>query len=101
DPTGVRDPDHDRHRDPALTAEVNLGHLADDLVVAGVDEAVELDLADRAVASHREPDRGADDPGLGHRCVDHPALADIPLQTVGDPEDPAELANVLAHQDHL
>ena len=82
-------------------AEVHLRHLADDLVEGRVDEAVELDLADRPVAAHRHPDRGADDAGLGQRGVDHPVLAEVLLQALGDPEDPAELADVLAGEDDL
>ncbi len=37
----------------------HLRELGDDLVVGGVDEAVELDLAHRAVAAQGEPDRRA------------------------------------------
>ncbi len=85
----------------ALRAVVHLRHLGDDLVVRRVDEAVELDLADRPVAADRQADRGADDAGLGQRGVDHPVLAEVLLQAVGDPEDAAELADVLAHDDDL
>ena len=68
---------------------------------AGIDEAVELDLAHRPVAAQRQPDRGADDAGLGERGVDDPVLAEVLLQAVGDPEDAAELADVLAHDQDL
>src|SRR6185295_12082465 len=44
---------------------------------------------------------GADDAGLGQRRVDDPVIAEVLLQTVGDPEDAAELADVLAHDDDL
>jgi hypothetical protein len=95
------DADDDRHPDPALGPEVDLRDLADDLVVGGVDEAVELDLDHRAVAAHRHADRGADDAGLGERAVDDAVLAEVLLQTVGDPEDAAELADVLPHDQDL
>ena len=78
-----------------------LGQLADDLVERGEDEAVELDLAHRPVAAQREPDRGADDAGLGERRVHHAGFAEVLLQPVGDPEHPAQLADVLAHDEHL
>ena len=61
----------------ALVAVGELRELGRDLVEAGEDEAVELDLADRAVAAHREPDRGADDAGLGERGVEHAVLAEL------------------------
>ncbi len=101
DATRVGDAHGDRHLDVAQCAGVHLGQLGDDLVEGRVDEAVELDLHDRAVAAQREADRGADDAGLGERGVDHPVLAEVLLQAVGDPEDAAELADVLAHQDGL
>ena len=78
--------------DVAERAEPVLGQLAHDLVERGEHEAVELDLADRPVAAQREPDRGADDAGLGERGVHHPVLAEVLLQPVGDAEHAAELA---------
>ncbi len=101
DATAVRDADDDRHLDLALAAEVQLGDLADDLVVRGVDEAVELDLEHRAVAAHRQADRGAEDALLRQRRVDDPALAEVLLQPVGDAEDAAESADVLTHDHDL
>ena len=85
----------------ALGAGVDLGHLGDDLVVGGEDEPVELDLAHRPVAAHGQADGGAEDAGLGERGVDDAVLAEVLLQAVGDPEDPAELADVLAHEHDL
>ena len=80
---------------------MHLGDLADDLVEGRVDEAVELDLDDRAVAAQGEPDRRADDAGLGERGVEHAVLAEVLLQALGDAEDAAELADVLTHEDDL
>src|SRR6478752_3382942 len=92
--------DHgDLHR--AERTGVHLGDLADDLVEGGVDEAVELDLADRAVAAQRHADRGADDAGLGERAVDDAVLAEVLLQALGDAEDATELADVLTDEHDL
>ena len=101
DAAAERDADDDRHRQPAPGAGVDLGDLGDDLVVGGEDEPVELDLADRPVAAHGQADGGAEDAGLGQRGVDDAVLAEVLLQAVGDPEDPAELADVLAHEHDL
>ena len=87
--------------DPALVAVAQLGHLRHDLVEGRVDEPVELDLAHRPVAPNGQPDRRADDAGLGQRRVDHAAVAEVPLQTLGDAEHTAELPDVLAHEDDL
>ena len=40
-------------------------------------------------------------PGLGQRRVDHPVLAEVLLQSLGHPEDSAQLADVLAGEHHL
>ena len=95
------DADDDRQADLAQGAGAHLRQLADDLVERRVDEAVELDLADRPVAAQRQADRRADDARLGERGVDDPVLAEVLLQPVGDPEDAAELADVLAHDEDL
>jgi hypothetical protein len=101
DAAADRDPDDDRQRDRAEGTGPHLGQLRHDLVERGVHEAVELDLADRPVPAQRHADRGADDPGLGEGRVDDAVLAEVLLQPVGDPEDSAELADVLAHQHDL
>ena len=95
------DADDDRHLHPALRAVGVLRDLAHDLVVGGVDEAVELDLHDGAVTAQRHTDRGADDAGLREGRVDDAVLAEVLLETVGDAEDAAELADVLAHEQDL
>ncbi len=101
DPAAEGHPHHDRHLQLALAAEVQLGQLGHELVETGEDEPVELDLADRPEAADRQPDGGADDPGLGQWRVQHAVLAEVLLQAVGDPEDAAELADVLAHHQDL
>jgi hypothetical protein len=75
--------------------------LASWLVEGRVDEAVELDLAHGPVAAHREADGRADDAGLGERRVDDAAVAEVALQVLGDAEDAAERADVLAHEQDL
>ena len=100
DPAAVRDADHQRQVHPARGAVVHLRDLGGDLVVGGVDEAVELDLDHGAVAAEGQPHRGADDPGLGQRRVHHALVAELGVQPVGDAEDPAQGADVLTHQQH-
>ncbi len=39
-------------------------------------------------------------PGLGQRGVEHALLAEVGLQALGDAEDAAERADVLAHEQH-
>src|SRR6478735_10725919 len=96
-----RDADHHRDLDRAEGTGVHLGDLADDLVEGRIDEAVELDLADGAVAAQRHADRGADDAGLGERAVDDAVLAEVLLQALGDAEDATELADVLTDEHDL
>jgi hypothetical protein len=101
DATAVRNTDGERHGDAALVAVAELRDLGDDLVEGGVDEAVELDLADGSVTAQGEPDGGADDTGLGERRIDDPAVAEVGLESLGDAEHAAELADVLPHEDDL
>ncbi|AMM19280.1 hypothetical protein AX769_02925 [Frondihabitans sp. PAMC 28766] len=100
DVTAVGHPDHDGHRLPALVPVLQLGQLRRDLVEAGEDEAVELDLADGPEAVHGQADRGADDARLGQGRVDHAAATELGLQPLGDAEDAPERADVLAHEQH-
>jgi hypothetical protein len=100
DATRVRDPDHHRQRDPAAGAVAHLRHVADDLLECGVGERVELHLHHRAHAVHRHADGHPDDAGLGQRRVEAPVRAELGGQPVGDPEDTAERAHVLAEDDH-
>jgi hypothetical protein len=99
DPAAERDAHRDRHSEGARGAVVHLRDLAHDLVEPGVDEAVELDLAHRAVTADSQAHRRADDARLGERGVPHPLLTEVLLEPVGDPEHPAQPSHVLAH-DH-
>ena len=80
---------------PAVAADVG-----DQLVEAGIRERVVLHLADRPPAGHAEPDRAAEDPGLGERRVDAAVLAEALAQPGRRAEDAARAADVLAHHHH-
>src|SRR5216683_3339840 len=101
DAAAAGDADHDGQADLPERAEPHLRELAHDLIYGGEHEPVELDLAHGAVAAQCEPYRGPDDAGLGERGIHHPAVAEILLQSVGYAEHAAELAHVLAHDEHL
>ena len=83
----------------AARAPAELRQLADDLVVRRVDEVRELDLRDRHEAVERHADRGADDAALGERRVDDAVVAELVPEALGDAEDAADLAHVLAEHD--
>ena len=93
--------DHHRHRPLGRGAVADLGDLADDLVVAGVDVIGELDLDDglQAVAGHANG--GGDDATFADRRIEHAGLAELALEALGDAEDAAEIARVLAEHDHV
>ncbi len=101
DATAVGNADRQRHGDAALVAVAQLGHLRDDLVEGRVDEAVELDLAHRAETTDGQSDRRPDDPGLGERRVDDPVGPEVELESLGDAEHAAELADVLTQAERL
>jgi hypothetical protein len=100
DGPAVGDAADDRHGLGAGRAVPVLGQVADDLVEGRVAEAVELHLGHRPVAAQGQPDADPHDGRLGQRGVHHPLLAEVLEQPVGDAEDPAEGADVLAEQDH-
>jgi hypothetical protein len=60
----------------------NLHHRRPDVVE-------ELDLDDRLQAAHRHADRTPDDVRLRERCIEHPVIPELPLQSVGGLEDTA------------
>ena len=74
-PRDDRRPDHERHRELAAGEVVELRGLVEDLVHRHADEVEELDLADRAHARDREPDRVADGARLAERGVTDRLLA--------------------------
>jgi hypothetical protein len=101
DPTTEGNANGEGNRDATLVAVAHFGHLGDDLIEGGVDEAVELDLTHRAVPPHGQADGRTDDARLGQRRIDDAAVTEVALQPLGDAEHSAELADVLPHQDDL
>ena len=61
DATTVRHANHDRHIDETFRAVRQLRKLANDLVEGRVDETVELNFGNWAIAAHRQTDCSADD----------------------------------------
>ena len=101
DAAADRDADRhgDRHRAPGAGAHA--GGMVDELVVGRSEEAVELDLGDGLHAGNGQADGAAHDAGLVERGVDDAVLAVLGLQAVGDAEDAAIEADVLAKKDHI
>ena len=94
-------PQCDGHRQGAAAAVVHPGHLADDLVHRRVGETVKLHLRDGVESGHRQAHGHAQDAGFGQRRVEYAPGAEACLQAVGDPEDPTQLAHVLAQHQGL
>jgi hypothetical protein len=67
DVSAIGQPNGDRHLDVAIRAAVHLGELRGDLIEAGEDKTVELDLGHWAVPAHCHTDARTDDPGFGQR----------------------------------
>ena len=99
DAAAVRDADRRPAARCAPGAVAQLGEVAGDLLEGRIGEGVELHLDDRPQPVHRHADGRADDAGLGERRVEHPRFAEAAGQAVGDPEDAAERADVLAEHD--
>src|SRR5579871_6828056 len=70
--------------------------LADHLVERGIDVVRELDLGDRLQSIDTHADRGRHDPALRDRRIEYAMLPILSLQAVGDTEDAAEIADILA-----
>lgn len=100
DATRVRDADHHRQREASPGAVAQLGDVRGDLLEGGVREGVELHFHHGPEAAHRHADGQSDDAGLGQRGVEAPLLAEVACQSVGDPEDTAEGADVLAEDEY-
>ncbi len=85
-------------RELAARAVAHLRELAHDLVERRIDEVEELDLGDRLEPVKGHADRGADDPGLGERRVDHAVGAELLQEPVRRAEDPTVHADVLSEE---
>jgi hypothetical protein len=75
--------------------------LADQLVQPGVDVIGELYFRHRPQAVRAHPHRDADNPAFADRGIEHARLAVLFLQAGGCAEHAAEIADVLAHHDHV
>ena len=91
--------DH-RQRVAAEGAVAQPRHVLLDLVEGLHGEARELDLRHRPQSVDRHAHRGGHDAGLGQRGVDHPGLAVLVEQPLGDAKDAAVDADVLAENAH-
>ena len=99
DAAAIRRADHHRQMPFAGRAVAHLGAFGDDLVEAGVDVVGELDLGDGAQAVGGHADGDGDDAVLADRRIEGALLAELLLEVLGDPEDSAEIADVLAEDD--
>jgi hypothetical protein len=81
---------------PAVAADVR-----DQLVETGVREGVVLHLADGLEPGHAEPDRAAEDPGLGERRVEAAVRTEAVAQTGRRAKDAAGAADILAQHHHV
>ena len=97
----VGHPDRDRERHRPARAPAVAADVGDQLVEAGIRERVVLHLADGPEARHAEPDRRAEDPGLGERRVDAAVGAEAVAQARSRAEDAAGAADVLAQHQHV
>ena len=100
DPAEGRDPDRDRQVDaPARARRASSRRGRHDLLERRVGERVELHLDHAPPPGEAQPHRGAGDAGLADRRVEDAVVAELGLQPVGDAEDAARAAHVLAeHQ---
>ena len=82
-------------------AVAQLGRLRHDLVIGGIDVVGELDLHHRPQAIGPHADGGPDNAAFRDRRIEAAGQAVLLLQTVRHPEHPAEIAHVLAQDQHL
>ena len=92
---------HERDARRPAHHEPELRRLVHDLVEGDAGEVRELQLDDRPQAREGGADPAADEAALGERRVADALEAEPLLETLGGAEDPADGADVLAHQDHV
>ena len=85
----VRDAHDDRRRERVVGPPAHERQLVPELHVRRPDVVEELDLDHRLEPARGEPDRAADDVGLGERRVVHAVAPERPLQSPGHLEDAA------------
>ena len=96
DAASVWNPDDEGGGEAVPRAMPDARDVADDLVEGGVGEAHELQLQHRPEAGYGEAEPDADDAGLRERRVDDSLRTEALPQAVGDAEDAAGAADVLA-----
>src|SRR2546426_3816160 len=101
DPAPVGHADDHLAVEASLRAHAVAGGVVLDLMEALEAEAGELDLADGLEAVERHADRGADDGRFGQRAVDDALAPELAVQVLGDSEDAAVHADVLADDDDV
>ena len=75
--------------------------LADQLIEPRIDIIGKLDFRHGAQAVSPHPHRCTDDPAFRNRGIEHTVLAVLGLKPGGGAEHPAEIADILAHDDHI
>ncbi|MNS84313.1 hypothetical protein D3C72_1181320 [compost metagenome] len=93
--------DGDRRGEVARRAVAQARRLRHDLVVGRIDVVGELHLHHRAQAVGAHADGRADDAALVDRRIEHARAAVLGLQAFGAAEHAAEVAHVLAVDDHV
>ena len=93
----------DRHRRGELAgrAVAHARGLRDDLVEGRIDVVGELDLDTGAQAIGAHADGGGDDAALADRRIEAARQAVFLLQALGGAEDAAEIADILAEDEHV
>jgi hypothetical protein len=94
-------PQGDRHGQRSPAAVVHPCQLRDDLVDRGVGEAVKLHFGNGVEPGHGQAHGHAQNARFGQRGIQDAVRAEAPLQPVGDAEDAAEQAHVLAQDQCL
>ncbi len=92
---------HHGHRHLAAGEIGVLGHQVVDGVHADAEEVDEHQLDDRPHAVRSGAHRGTDEGRFGDRRVADARLAELFIKATGVAEHTAELADVLAHHEHL
>ncbi len=101
DAAAVRRADGDRHGEIAGRAIADARRLRHDLVEAGIDVIGELHFHHGAQAVGAHADGGGDDAAFRDRRIEGAGQAVLLLQPVGDAEDAAEIAGILAEGEHV
>ena len=101
DAATARHADGERAGKVARRAVAQTRCFGDDLVAGRVEIIGKLDFDHRAQAVGAHADRGADNAALGDRGVKHARAAVFFLQALGAAEHAAEVAHILAVDDHV